>query len=408
MRSHNVTVSPLLLTTINTIVERDVLSRDRLIQAVGELSRLFTKARSVLGQRYLDEPHLACAYLQYFLPVNLSKIQVLLDEMPPLESCDRLSVLDLGAGPGTGALAVLDWWRQRKRDGELAVLAIDSAATALHRAEHLWSEYCRAAAITRARLQTFEGNVERGVWLEQAHQKAPFDLIILANCLNEIHGDEREPIAARTSLVADLLGLLAPHGTVMIVEPALRETSRALHQVRDRVLQEKRCTVYSPCLHEQTCPALVNPFDWCHEERAWEPPAAIRKIDTEVGFIKDALKFSYLLLRKDGRTIVERRPGVYRVVSELRVMKGEKRAWLCNEQGRQEVGRQDRLISPQNAEFDQWHRGAIVQIERIVRKEKDGKVSALGRIEREAAVKIVRPVEPRPGDERRVHSGAGS
>ena len=89
---------------------------------------------------------------------------------------------------------------------------------------------------------------------------------------------------------------------------------------------------------------------------------------------------------------MDRRPDVYRVVSELREMKGEKRAWLCNELGRQEVGRQDRLASPQNASFDQWQRGAIVQIERIVRKEKHGKVSALGRIDLEAAVKIVRSV----------------
>jgi ribosomal protein RSM22 (predicted rRNA methylase) len=233
--------------------------------------------------------------------------------------------------------------------------------------------------------------MERRTWLEQVRERAPFDLVILANCLNEMFSGAKDPIEARSGLVAEVLALLAPHGTMMIIEPALRETSRALHQVRDRLLQEKHCTVYSPCLHENNCPALINPYDWCHEERGWEAPASIQAIDREVGFIKDALKFSYLLLRKDGKTIVERRPNVYRVVSELREMKGEKRAWLCNEQGRQEVGRQDRLVSPQNEAFDAWHRGAIVQIERIVRKEKGGKVSALRRIEEDAAVKIVRP-----------------
>ena len=78
--------------------------------------------------------------------------------------------------------------------------------------------------------------------------------------------------------------------------------------------------------------------------------------------------------------------------SELRELKGEKRVWLCNEAGRQEVGRQDRLASPQNAALDLWHRGAIVQIDKIVRKERGGKVSALGRIEQDAAVRIVRSV----------------
>jgi hypothetical protein len=79
-------------------------------------------------------------------------------------------------------------------------------------------------------------------------------------------------------------------------------------------------------------------------------------------------------------------------VSELREMKGEKRAWLCNEQGRQEVGRQDRLTTAQNQAFDQWHRGAIVQIEKIVHKERGGRVSTLGRIEQDAIVQLIRPI----------------
>jgi len=276
--------------------------------------------------------------------------------------------------------------------GALSIVAVDCSSVAHRQAKQLWDHYCRIASIAEASLRTCESDIERNAWLEQVGKGTPFDLIILANSLNEMYVDAKDPITARAGLGTEVLSLLAPHGTLMIVEPALRETSRALHQVRDRLLQEKRCTVYSPCLHEKSCPALVNPDDWCHEERAWEPPVAIRQIDEEVGFIKDALKFSYLLLRKDGKAIVERQPDMYRVVSELRELKGEKRAWLCNEQGRQEVGRQDRLTSPQNTALDRWHRGAIVQIERIVRKERGGKVSSLGRIEQDAAVQIIRPV----------------
>jgi ribosomal protein RSM22 (predicted rRNA methylase) len=397
MRTLNATVSPLLLDAINQLVEKEGLSLERLARGVAELSRLFTKERGELSRPYLEDPTSAAAYLNYFLPVNLSKIQVLLDELPDEtfvgKEARRFSVLDLGSGPGTGGLAVLDWFHQRFKDmaDALSVVAVDTSPAALRRAESLWKSYCRAAGITGARFQAREVDLERvlsGLFRGQIQQAGPYDLTILANCLNELS----ESIDTRTSLVATALSLLSPHGTMMIVEPALRETSRALHQVRDRLLQEKCCTVYSPCLHERNCPALVNPDDWCHEERAWEPPAAIQRIDREVGFIKDALKFSYLLLRKDGKTIVERRPDMYRVVSELRELKGEKRAWLCNEQGRQEVGRQDRLTSPQNVAFDRWHRGAIVQIEKIVRKERGGKVSSLGRIEHDATVRIIRPV----------------
>ena len=377
------------------------IGHDRTAQAVADLSRLFTKDRDLLKADYLDRAANAAAYFSYFLPVNLCKIQILLDEMPqgwPEQgSGSPIRVLDVGSGPGAGALAVLDWLRQHRpeRTKDLSVVAVDVSVEALKHARSLWEAYCRESGAIDAKLNTHEGNLERlsnGAWLSKVEQQAPYDVIIAANCLNELFARTADPVQAKVELVTQLLARLAPTGTLMIVEPALRDTSRALHQIRDGLIQATSCTVYSPCLHENSCPALVNPFDWCHEERAWEPPSGIQKIDNEVGFIKDALKFSYLLIRKDGRTIVDRRSDVYRVVSELRELKGEKRAWICNQLGRSEIGRQDRLASPENAEVDAWHRGAIVQIERIVRKEREGKVSAVGRIERDSVVRTVRSV----------------
>jgi ribosomal protein RSM22 (predicted rRNA methylase) len=392
--------SPLLDKVVQRLVARDyALPIRRLSGAVQELSHLFTRERRSLPSDYLDDAGFAAAYLSYFLPVNAAKVQALLDELPMdvdlAEKTDgELSVLDLGSGPGTAGLAVLDWMVQKAgKDINLRVVSVDRSQTAIKDSMRLWEGYCREAGIGEARLKACVGDLEktkRGQVWNTLREASPYDLIIIANCLNELFGDAADAALRRTELVGRLVPLLQPHGSIMIIEPALRRVSRELHEVRDRLLQSKLCTVYSPCLHGQTCPALVHPDDWCHEERPWVPSAAIQAIDREVGFIKDALKFSYLLLRKDGRTIVERQPNVYRVVSELREFKGEKRAWLCNELGRSEVGRLDRLASAQNAAVDHWHRGAIVQIEKIVRKERDGKVSTVGRIERDTAVQIVR------------------
>ena len=380
--------------------ERD-LQGDALAQAVVNLSRLFTTARATLPPRYLDDPAHAAAYLAYFLPVNLSKVQVLLDELPEDNGAETLNrpmaVLDLGCGPGTGALALLDWlWRRSpERAGSVSVLAADTSPAPLQDSKRLWDAYCQEVGISSKGLRCIEGNLEhplKGDLGKLIVRGGPYDLIIMANCLNELFLASIDPPAERAAVVAQLLPFLAPHGTIMIVEPALRQTARALHHVRNHLLKQGLCTVYSPCLHEGACPALDRPDDWCHEERPWQTPPVIAAIDREVGFIKDALKFSYLLLRTDGRTIVPRSPQTFRVVSELRELKGEKRAWLCNETGRPEVGRLDRKASPQNAALDSWHRGAIVQIDRIVRKEKEGKVSPVGRIESDGAVEIVRPV----------------
>ena len=358
------------------------------IEGVRRLSALFTVGRGDLKHDYWADPVLRRAYLQYFLPVTVAKVAALLQELPPLPS-RALHVLDVGSGPGAGALAFLDHVLQ---GGDRAwerseVVAVDRSREVLRDAEFLWSQV--ATSHPDRPVGTFRHVT---LDLERPGSRAPwkgrvFDLIILSNSVNELFRASADPIARRARLMEHLLSALAGDGTLVILEPALRGITRELHQVRDRILAGGHATVYSPCLHDRPCPALVHPDDWCHEERPWSPPAVVREIDAQVGFIKDALKFSFLLLRKDGRTIVDRAPVVHRVVSELMEMKGEQRAWLCNETGRQLVGRLDKARSDANRAFDDWHRGAIVRVDQI---ERHGHV---GRIGNEAQAEVIRPVE---------------
>jgi len=367
-------------------------------EGVRRLSTLFTVGREEPPGDYLAEPALRRAYLLYFLPVNLAKVASLLQEMPPLPS-RPLRILDLGTGPGAASLAVLDHLAGRGDPAHAGseVVAVDRGRDTLRDAEFLWAHVVNArpgspTCTLRAMTFNLDRSGSKAPW-----RNGPFNLIILANCLNELFRSAADPVARRVKLLEQLLEALAPDGTLMIVEPALREATRALHQVRDRIVDQGRATVYSPCLHDGPCPALVHPDDWCHEERPWTPPAMVREIDRAVGFIKDALKFSYLLLRKDGLTITERNPAVYRVVSEVMVMKGEQRAWLCNETGRPLVGRLDKARSEANAAFDAWHRGAIVRVDQIERR------GAVGRIGAAMPVKLIRPIpspSPLPSGER--------
>ena len=388
---------PILRALANMSPEGD-LHGDALAQAVVNLSRLFTATRATLPLRYLDDPAHASAYLSYFLPVNLSKVQVLLDELLENNGMDEASdrpmtVLDLGCGPGTGALALLDWlWhRSPERAKSVSVLAADVSHAPLRDTERLWEAYCKEVGISSKGLRCVEGNLEhplKGDLGKQIVRGGPYDLMIMANCLNELFPASLDPPIARAAVVAQLLPFLAPHGTIMIVEPALRQTARALHHMRNHLLKQGLCTVYSPCLHEGACPALDHPDDWCHEERPWQTSPTVAAIDRDVGFIKDALKFSYLLLRTDGRAIATRSPQTFRVVSELRELKGDTRAWLCNELGRSEVGRLDRAESETNAPWDDCQRGTIVRLDGVKRKEG----STLRRIPAEGTVEVVRPV----------------
>lgn len=377
-------------------------SRDRLADAIRVLSERFTKALDAPLSAYLDDPVLASAYRSYYLPVNAAKVAALLAELPRLpverETSQRpLRVLELGGGPGTGLVALLDWYAQQAwRDRvALEIITVDRSTRALEQGARLSTQVIKQLNLGQATVTPALTDLERlpgAPGVSQAIPPGPYDLILLVNCLNELYRSSQDAHGARVAFMGHWLKGLSNSGTFLVIEPALRPVARQLHRVRDALLQAGDCTVYSPCLHEAACPALIKEDDWCHEERPWAPPDWIVDLDRELGFIKDALKFSYLLLRKDGRTIVPRAPTVFRVVSELRPMKGDMRAWLCNETGRPEVGRLDRERSDTNAAMDAWHRGAIVKISEIVRKERKGREGTVGRIPSSAMVEIIRSI----------------
>jgi hypothetical protein len=209
--------------------------------------------------------------------------------------------------------------------------------------------------------------------------------------LNELFVHATDPLERRATLISVLLDRLDPAGALIIIEPALRQTSRDLHALRDVLLTQDLCGVYSPCLHEHPCPALLKKEDWCHEERLWRPPPWIEVIDGVVGLIKDALKFSYVILRRDGRTIVPREGAAFRVVSELRVMKGDVRAWLCSAQGRSDIGRLDRERSDLNQGVDGWHRGAIVRLTNVDWRPSKKQGIHTGRVRKTSGAETLRP-----------------
>src|SRR5207249_320665 len=189
------------------------------VEGVRTLSRLFTKERDSLGGDYFADPALCRAYCLYFLPVNLAKVASLLGEMPALPS-RRLRILDVGSGPGVGALAVLNHLTQHgiaAHEGT-EVIAVDRSRRALQEAKVLWED---ASAIHHAgqafRFHTVTLDLERpgahGPWKSGA-----FDVVILANSLNEFFRSATDPIARRVALLESLLEALSSGGTCMLIE----------------------------------------------------------------------------------------------------------------------------------------------------------------------------------------------
>jgi hypothetical protein len=169
-------------------------------------------------------------------------------------------------------------------------------------------------------------------------------------------------------------------GSLVVVEPALRDRTRHLHRVRDALAARPGVTVFAPCLHAAPCPALAREADWCHEDLAVDLPAWLVPVARAAGLRHEGLTFSYLVLRKDGARLADADADAdvaatggarLRVVSDAMPSKGKREAFLCGELrsggalvvGRVRAVRLDRDRSPGNAAWDVAARGDVLVVE---------------------------------------------
>src|SRR3990172_3757591 len=96
---------------------------------VARLSSLLTRERENLPDAYLKDKRLRQAYLLYFVPSNLAKIHLPLRELSlhpkGILSRERLRFLDIGSGPGTALLGVLEFFSQQEKRPLIQCTAID-------------------------------------------------------------------------------------------------------------------------------------------------------------------------------------------------------------------------------------------------------------------------------------------
>ncbi len=284
------------------------------------------------GARYMDEERLLGAYLLFYWPVSYLQARGVLSELPRRPH----RVLDLGSGPGPVAFAALD-------AGAAEVVAADRSARALEAATALAREAGEPLSVR-------EWNPTRPASLAPLGGGRKFDLVTLGHVLNELWKGQDED-ARRAALVEEALELVAPGGSLVVIEPALRDTSRALLRVRDRLV-ERGIAVRAPCLFRGACPALAREGDWCHAERPVVPPPLVAQIARAAGLRREAVKMSYLVLAPRGEGWAEPPPGrVFRIVSEPLAGKGRLRYMGCGPEGRMGLSLQEKHVTGANRGF---------------------------------------------------------
>lgn len=266
---------------------------------VEKRSLQYTKAYSVLG------------YLAYHVPVYFLQTEHLLAMLARdglLKK--RMTILDLGTGPGVFPLAVADFWSR-----------LDGAKADVYSVERS-EEHIEAFLYLRDRLVPKGGKVSvKPPQKADITQPDPIrvpdqaDLVVFSNVLNELGN---KSVQQRADLVMHYTGRLAPDGTVLIVEPAEEAVSTQL-RVLSLALKKRGLSIHSPCS-----------YIWgtnCTPDRCWSFVSAPRIRPTRImemlaacnepfRYVNTDIKYSYVVLRKDGKT-----RETYRVPAGSRVLR---------------------------------------------------------------------------------------
>ncbi|HET9992363.1 MAG TPA: small ribosomal subunit Rsm22 family protein, partial [Kofleriaceae bacterium] len=247
------------------------LAAAALHRAVVDRSERYTSERERLA-RPADRSADLAARAAFFTIADAIKIQVPLAELRgrgALPSFAPLRVVDLGAGCGALGLG-------------LAAAGLSFSYQALDRDGD-------ALAIASKALRAFAPSIQVATTAcDVTKQPLPAaDLIVMGTLLNELPPDKRLPLVERA------LAAIADDGAVIILEPALRDTTRALHELRDAILARGAAHVFAPCTRRGApCPALADADDWCHEDRLVKLPPHTAEL-ARVTHLRDGnLKFS--------------------------------------------------------------------------------------------------------------------
>lgn len=301
--------------------------------------------------------HLRMAYFLYFMPANLFRVAAVWSELARFgfrwPEGLPFKGIEFGSGPAAGACGIAAGERYSPlglpEGGNWALIEQNKSMLKLGSewANHYFSEL----GFKDWPIRTFHRKISLGkISLEGGSHRdgdaesflprtAPkFSLWVMSYFLNELN--QNPEIIAR-KLIQTLEHHLEEEGLVILVEPALKQQSRKLLEIRQEILKNPgQLQVLLPCLGHQACDALADEEDWCHEEVSWWRPPYYRVIDKLAGLDRKTLPFSYLVLSRSARPRAELLPKLGNALSQCRIVSPAHREgkdwefYICGQEGK--------------------------------------------------------------------------
>jgi ribosomal protein RSM22 (predicted rRNA methylase) len=249
-------------------LEQEFLScqHDELCRAAQRLTRHYGESKN--SAALFAEPASLLAYLAVRMPATFAAISCVLGECKPRWG-DWLprSMVDIGAGPGTGAWSAIEQFP--------SILSICNVEPSRPMAE-------MGRKLAR---QSSSSVLQRAQWIDPPNIP-PADLVLLSYLIGEMNPAERFEILERLWQQSFQM--------FVVIEPGTPSGYRRILEVRDWALN-KGAHLAAPCPHIQPCP--IKTQSWCHFP-ARVNRSRLHKLlkGATLGFEDE--KFSYLVFGK--------------------------------------------------------------------------------------------------------------
>ena len=268
----------------------------------------------------MTQPRFRAAYLLYFVPTGAATVLHVLQRSGVLVQLagKPLRVLDLGSGPLTASMALA-----LATDAPLDITAVDASRPSMEDGQAVLQKLR-----PDVKVKLIDGNLRDGKTLHKL--SGQYDVILAAHVLNEWPNQTNRP--AQEWVERLLAERLAPGGACVLVEPATRNGSHKLIDVREHLLATSGLTIVSPCVGTMPCPLAENTRDWCHAEQPWQRPRLVTLLDEAIGHRRATLKFSHLVLVDQPPPPEERQR--FRVIGGPMTAGETFRRYLCGTDGR--------------------------------------------------------------------------
>jgi len=186
-------------------------------------------------------------YIWYYLPNNMYKVwQPLVDLLIAGELKNKIKVLDIGTGPATLPLGIIEFYKiiaENLKDKEFVICfhLIDSQKKFIDYANYLISKVLLPKNL-KVQVNSLVANVKDDSIIKKDFK---YDIISMSNFINHF---EHEKDFDAFKLLKNLRDNLNDDGSLIIIEPGSEFECISFKKIRNKLVNEGIYNIFSPCI----------------------------------------------------------------------------------------------------------------------------------------------------------------